>query len=179
MSLKEQILSRSNIYSAIYCMESYVFEKGLLNTNENVCSLEGRIIANNDLELYYALGDKFNHKLIRDVINLCIKRLTEILSSNDELFEISVYFKLKSYDKDNHVINQPEKYSMVLMTLIKKIDRWNSGVPVFLPMMMRTSAIFRIFQNLYLIISMATCQVLTFNICSSVGRHNTRSIHRM
>ena len=98
MSLKEQILSRSNIYSAIYCMESYVFEKGLLNTNENVCSMEGRVIANNDLELYYALGDKFNHKLIQDVISLCIKRLTELLSSNDELFEISVYFKLKSYD---------------------------------------------------------------------------------
>lgn len=37
------------------------------------------------------------------------------------------------FDEDNHVINQPEKYSMVLMTLIKKIDRWNSGVPVFLP----------------------------------------------
>lgn len=88
-------------------MESYVFEKGLLNTNENVCSLEGRIIANNDLELYYALGDKFNHKLIQDVICLCIKRLTEILSSNDELFEISVYFKLKSYDEDNGLKFRP------------------------------------------------------------------------
>ena len=107
MSLKERILSRGNIYSAIYCMESYVFDKGLLNTNENVCSLEGRIIANNDLELYYALGDKFNHKLIQDVICLCIKRLTEILSSNDELFEISVYFKLKSYDKDNGLKYRP------------------------------------------------------------------------
>lgn len=107
MSLKEQILSRSNIFSAIYCMESYVFEKGLLNTNEIVCSLEGRIIANNDLELYYALGDKFNHKLIQDVISLCIKRLTEILSSNDNLFEISVYFKLKSYDKDNGLKFRP------------------------------------------------------------------------
>lgn len=107
MSLKEQILSRSNIYSAIYCMESYVFEKGLLNTNENVCSMEGRVIANNDLELYYALGDKFNHKLIQDVISLCIKRLTELLSSNDELFEIYVYFKLKSYDNDNGLKFRP------------------------------------------------------------------------
>lgn len=107
MSLKERMLSRSNIFSAIYCMESYVFEKGLLNTNENVCSLEGRIIANNDLELYYALGDKFNNKLIQDVICLCNKRLTEILSSNDELFEISVYFKLKSYDKDNGLKFRP------------------------------------------------------------------------
>lgn len=39
------------------------------------------------------------------------------------------------FDEENHVINQPEKYSMVLMTLIKKIDHWNSGVPVFLPIM--------------------------------------------
>lgn len=107
MSLRERILSRSNIFSAIYCLESYVFEKGLLNTNENVYSLEGRIIANNDLELYYALGDKFNHKLIQDVIGLCIKRLTEILTFNDELFEISVYFKLKSYDKDNGLKFRP------------------------------------------------------------------------
>lgn len=107
MSLKERILSRSNIYSAIYCMESYVFEKGLLNTNENVYSLENKIIADNDLELYYALGDKFNHKLIQDVTNLCIKRLADVLSSNDELFEVSVYFKLKSYDQENELKFRP------------------------------------------------------------------------
>lgn len=37
------------------------------------------------------------------------------------------------FDEDNHIINQPEKYSMILLQLIKKIDRWNSGVPVYLP----------------------------------------------
>lgn len=37
------------------------------------------------------------------------------------------------FDEDNHIINQPEKYSMLLLKLIKKIDRWNSGVPVYLP----------------------------------------------
>ena len=38
------------------------------------------------------------------------------------------------FDEENHVINQPEKYSMILMTLIKKINQWNSGVSVYLPL---------------------------------------------
>ena len=107
MSLKERILSKSNIYSAIYCLESYVFEKGLLNMHDKVFSLDGRVIANNDLELYYALGDKFNHQLSQDVISLCIRRLERILSSGDELFEIFVYFKLKSYDEENGLKFRP------------------------------------------------------------------------
>lgn len=37
------------------------------------------------------------------------------------------------FDEENHVINQPEMYSMILLKLIKQIDKWNSGVPVFLP----------------------------------------------
>lgn len=37
------------------------------------------------------------------------------------------------FDKENHVINQPEMYSMILLKLIKQIDKWNSGVPVYFP----------------------------------------------
>lgn len=37
------------------------------------------------------------------------------------------------FDEDSHIINQPEKYSLFLLKLITKIDRWNSGVPVYLP----------------------------------------------
>lgn len=107
ITLRERILSECNIYGAIYCLESYVFEKGLLDTSEKVRSLDDRVIANNDLELYYALGDKFNHELIQDVIHLCVKRLTEVLSSNDELFEISVYFKLKGYDEEGGLKFRP------------------------------------------------------------------------
>lgn len=107
MSLKDRLFSKRNIYSAIYCLESYVFEKGLLDTRETVVNEDGRIIANNDLELFYALGDKYNHKLIDIVINLCINRLDNLFSSNDNLFEISVYFKLKSYDSEGGLKLRP------------------------------------------------------------------------
>lgn len=35
-TLKECILDRQNIYNAIYSMESYVFDKGLLDAESNV-----------------------------------------------------------------------------------------------------------------------------------------------
>lgn len=37
------------------------------------------------------------------------------------------------FDEENHIINQPEMYSVILLKLIKQIDKWNSGVPVYLP----------------------------------------------
>lgn len=37
------------------------------------------------------------------------------------------------FDEENHIINQPEMYPMILLKLIKQIDKWNSGVPVYLP----------------------------------------------
>ena len=98
MNLLDRICSRENIYNAIYCMESYVFEKGLLDTDEAVKDYDGNILAKNDLELYFALNDKFNHALIGKVIELCRKRLDEIFGSEKELFYITVYFKLKSYE---------------------------------------------------------------------------------
>lgn len=37
------------------------------------------------------------------------------------------------FDEDNHVIHEPEKYSMMLLRMIERINKWNSGVPVYLP----------------------------------------------
>jgi len=107
VSLKDRILSKSNIYNAIYCLESYIFEKGLLDIREEVKDLEGKVIADNDLELYYALGDKFNHVLIGKVIDLCSDRLKRLLESEEDLFEIYVYFKLKSYDEEENLKFRP------------------------------------------------------------------------
>lgn len=66
-------------------MESYVFEKGLLNKD--------------DLELYTALHDKFNFDKIQVVIQECRKKLDTILSNPLELFDVKVYFKIKKFEK--------------------------------------------------------------------------------
>ena len=57
--LIDKILNEQNIFSAIFSMESYVFDIGLLETEMPVFlineeGVDGDIIANNDLELYYA-----------------------------------------------------------------------------------------------------------------------------
>ena len=72
MKLIDKIMDERNIFNSIFCMESYVFEKGLLDTIEPVCFYDGGgIIAANDLELYYALADKHNVDLIEKVILCC------------------------------------------------------------------------------------------------------------
>lgn len=85
-SLRDIIVSEENVYNAIYCMESYVFEKGLLDDE-------------NDLELYNALHDKFNFNIITNVIEECQQKLHAILSNNMELFDVQVYFKIKKFEK--------------------------------------------------------------------------------
>ena len=54
--LYEKILDNQNIFNAIFCMESYIFDKGLLNTDDpiNFFDKSGEVsdvIAKNDLEL--------------------------------------------------------------------------------------------------------------------------------
>ena len=106
LSLKDKILDRRNIYTAIYSMESYVFDKGLLDTQcpvyaFNEASQQEEVIANNDLELYYLLADKHNIPYIGKVVDICERRLIEILSNPEILFEIKVFFRLKNYDDDD------------------------------------------------------------------------------
>ena len=79
MKLFEKILDERNIFNSIFCMESYVFDKGLLDTSKPVyLHNEGKVeetIAANDLELYYALADKHNIDLISKVIKCCHQKL--------------------------------------------------------------------------------------------------------
>lgn len=103
--LYEKILDNQNIFNAIFCMESYIFDKGLLNTDNPVGFFDksgevSDIIAKNDLELYYALADKHNVELIEKVIIVCQQKLQWIFSSEENLFEAKVYFKLKNYDDE-------------------------------------------------------------------------------
>lgn len=102
-NLCKKILDSQNIFNAIFCLESYVFDKGLLNIENPVEFFDEsdgviEVIAKNDLELYYALADKHNVELIEKVIKTCQQRLQWIFSSESNLFEAKVYFKLKNYD---------------------------------------------------------------------------------
>lgn len=103
--LYRKILDSQNIFNAIFCMESYIFDKGLLNTEKPIKLLDESgevidVIAKNDLELYYALADKHNVELIEKVIKACKQNLQWIFSSEENLFEAKVYFKLKNYDDE-------------------------------------------------------------------------------
>ena len=81
--LYNYIISDQNIYHAIYSMESYIFEKTLLDEN--------------DIDMYHRLMDKFDLKTIEPFIERCKYRIIEILDSN-KLFPVKVYFRPKAYD---------------------------------------------------------------------------------
>ena len=110
MKLLDKILDERNIFNSIFCLESYVFDRGLLDTDNPVisCTEDGEIvgtIAGNDLELFYALADKYNVELIEKVIALCQVKLKRVLLDKDSLFSAKVYFKLKNYDADTQTLN--------------------------------------------------------------------------
>lgn len=84
--LYRKIISEENIFAAIYSLESYIFERNLLNKT--------------DLATYYKLKDKYNTDLIKKIIRKCKNRLESILNS-DDFFSIQVFFKMKKLIKDN------------------------------------------------------------------------------
>lgn len=88
--LFKYILSDENIFNAIYSVESYISEKKLLSVE--------------DAMLLQSLRDKYNSKLISEIIKECREKLDYILQS-EELFEIDVYFKIKKWD--GKVIHRP------------------------------------------------------------------------
>ena len=83
--LYQQIINEKNIYSAIYSLESYIFEEGLLSEN--------------DIKTYHSLYDKHNSDIIDPIIRQCSERL-RILLTKDELFNVNVFFKLKKYNHE-------------------------------------------------------------------------------
>lgn len=97
------VLSDTNIFSAIYSLESYVFEKNLLSQA--------------DLDLYYKLQDKYNDVTISSVIEKCKTKLDEILLTN-ERFDIKVFFKAKKYDKANEKVEFRPLHTADLITQI-------------------------------------------------------------
>lgn len=130
MKLLDKIMDGRNIFNSIFCMESYVFEKGLLDTTEPVYLYDdgGNIvdtIAANDLELYYSLADKHNVVLIDKVIRGCQRQLEWVLESKENLFSTHVYLKLKSYDATTGKLNLRPIHTARLIDLICMVSILN------------------------------------------------------
>ncbi|MCM1140135.1 MAG: hypothetical protein NC453_16340 [Muribaculum sp.] len=89
IKLKELILSEENIYNAIYALESYISERDLLDKK--------------DLNRFLRLRDKYDFKgCISETIQECQNTLKQILTDEDFLFDVRVYFKIKKLgDSDN------------------------------------------------------------------------------
>lgn len=111
MKLIDKILDGRNIFNSIFCMESYVFDKGLLDAE--------------DLELYYALADKHNVELIETVIMRCQEKLNWIFADKANLFEAKVFFKLKNYDPEEKKLNFRPMHTAKLVDLICMVSILN------------------------------------------------------
>ena len=129
MKLVEKILDQRNIFNSIFCMESYVFDKGLLNTNTLVALYDEEGVVKetfaNDLELYYALADKHNVELIERVIVTCQQQLKWVFEKKENLFEATVYFKLKTYDPDENNLKFRPMHTASLIDLICMVSILN------------------------------------------------------
>lgn len=94
--LKDQILSEENLYNAIYALESYIPEYGLLSKD--------------DQSFFFKLKDKYDFNgNISTMIKACQDKLKNILSDEKCLFEVNVYFKMKklSDEKEPQVEYRP------------------------------------------------------------------------
>lgn len=110
-------------------MESYVFDKGLLDTSKPIFfHKEDNVketIASNDLELYYALADKYNIELISKVIKCCRQKLQWVFENKENLFDVSVYFKIKNYDAATNKLSFRPMHTARLIDLICMVSILN------------------------------------------------------
>ena len=128
--LIEKILDERNIFNSIFCMESYVFDKGLLDTDMPVIRFDDdgvvrEPIAANDLELYNALADKHNTELIEKVIEICQRQLKWVFAEKEHLFDVTVFFKLKKYDQDEKKLNFRPMHTARLIDLVCMVSIMN------------------------------------------------------
>lgn len=108
----DYVVSDVNIYNSIYSLESYVFEKQLLKDSE--------------FELFNELSDKYNKVIIEETILKCKTKLIEILNNDDELFNISVYFKPKKFNIDKNEAEFRPIHTADLITQICIVSLLNS-----------------------------------------------------
>lgn len=97
-------MSSENIYKAIYCLKSYVFDKDLLNKE--------------DLKLFYELSDKYNTRCVEYTIRRVQSRLSEIVFDDKTLFHVNVFFKIKDYNEETKKIVYRPMHTAPLCDLI-------------------------------------------------------------
>lgn len=90
--LYEKLISKENIFLSIYSLESYVFNKELLDDN--------------DVILMNELKDKFNEENIDNVIEKVQECLKELVANPECFVEAKVYFNPKKY-QGKEVIFRP------------------------------------------------------------------------
>jgi hypothetical protein len=88
-NLFNKLISKRNIYKAIYSLESYIFDKELLDDKS--------------IKRYQKLADKYNEIEINKIISDCKKELTKIMHDDNAFFEIQIYFKPKKIEDSKEV----------------------------------------------------------------------------
>lgn len=104
-SVYKRIFEDDFIYKAIYSLESYVFEKDLLEKDDYILMLK--------------LRDPFNHEVISNTIDAVRKKLKAVLIDGD-FFEAQVYFRPKKINDDGELESRP-LHSASLITLISSV----------------------------------------------------------
>ena len=97
--LYEKLISKENIFLSIYSLESYVFNKELLDDNDELLMNE--------------LKDKFNEVYINNVIEKVQECLKELVVNPEYFVEAKVYFNPKKY-QDKEVIFRPLHVSDII-----------------------------------------------------------------
>lgn len=109
-NLEDYVLSDKNIYIAIYSVKSYVFEPGLLSTD--------------DKKLLNMLQDPFDEKIIFQVIKEVKNIIEKIIKDESNLFEVQVYFKPKKYEDGKEIfrpIHTADLKSLIAMAALLNV----------------------------------------------------------
>lgn len=110
-NIYKRITEKDFIYKAIYSLDSYVFEKDLLDED--------------DYTLMLKLRDPFNHKIIDETIKNVRALIDEVLIKG-KFFEAQVYFRPKKIDKDTDQLESRPLHSASLNTLIASVVLLNT-----------------------------------------------------
>lgn len=110
-NIYKRITEKDFIYKAIYSLESYVFEKDLLDEE--------------DYTLMLKLRDPFNHKIVDESIENVRTLIDDVLIKGN-FFEAQVYFRPKKIDKDTDQLESRPIHSASLNTLIASVVLLNT-----------------------------------------------------